>query len=279
MQDKICLITGANGGLGKSIATAFAKKGATIYMLCRDRTRGLAAQSEVQTASGNPNVELLIADLGSQTSVREAVERFKEHHKQLDVLVNNAAVYKNTRVLTADGFETMFATNHLGHFLLTNLLLDSLKAAPSARVITVSAPTTTHLNFDDLNGEKKFSALNAFGASKMCNLLFAFDLARRLAGTKITSNAVHPGLVKSNLMGEAAFIIRFMTNLISKSPESAAQAFVYLADSADAAGINGQFFKGTKPSPAPEYALNTETQQRLWDISSQLAGLEQIPSP
>src|SRR6185369_8853134 len=140
MQDKICLITGANGGLGKAIATAFAKKSATVILLCRDRTRGLTAQSEVQTASGNPNIELLVADLGSQASIREAVARFKEHNKHLDVLVNNAAVYKNTRVLTADGFETMFATNHLGHFLLTNLLLDSLKAAPAARVITVSAP-------------------------------------------------------------------------------------------------------------------------------------------
>src|SRR6187401_1608922 len=111
MQDKICLITGANGGLGKAIAMAFAHKGATVIMLCRDRARGLAAQSDVQTASGNPNVELLIADLGSQASIREAVARFKEHHTRLDVLVNNAAVYKNTRVLTADGYETMFATN------------------------------------------------------------------------------------------------------------------------------------------------------------------------
>jgi NAD(P)-dependent dehydrogenase (short-subunit alcohol dehydrogenase family) len=275
MQDKICLITGANGGLGKAIATAFAKKGATVIMLCRDRTRGLAAQSEVQTASSNPNVELLVADLGSQASVRGAVARFKEHHTRLDVLVNNAAVYKNTRTLTADGFETMFSTNHLGHFLLTNLLLDSLKAAPSARVITVSAPTTTPLDFDDLNGEKKFSAFNAFGASKMCNLLFAFELARRLDGTKITSNAVHPGLVKSNLMSEAMFIIRFMTNLISTSPEKAAQAFVYLAGSPEVAGVSGKFFKGTKVSAAPAYSLDTDAQRRLWDISSQSVGLAQ----
>jgi NAD(P)-dependent dehydrogenase (short-subunit alcohol dehydrogenase family) len=165
----------------------------------------------------------------------------------------------------------MFATNHLGHFLLTNLLLDDLKASRQARVINISAPTTTKLDFDDLQGEKKFSALSAFGASKMCNLLFTYELARRLTGTNVTSNALHPGLMKSNLMKEASAPIRWLTSLLSTTPERASESLVYLAASPDVASVTGKFFKGKKVSSSSAYSRDTGVQRRLWDVSTELS--------
>jgi NAD(P)-dependent dehydrogenase (short-subunit alcohol dehydrogenase family) len=189
------------------------------------------------------------------------------------VLINNASVFKGKRSVTADGLETMFGTNHLGHFLLTNLLLDELKASPQARVITITAPSTTRLNFGDLQGERKFNALSAFGASKMCNLLFTYELARRLAGTQVTANALHPGLMKSNLMSEAPAPIRWLTRLFSTTPERASLSLLHLASSPELASVSGRFFKGMKPSASNAYSRDEEVQRRLWDVSAQLAGL------
>ncbi len=268
MDGKICLVTGANSGLGKATAAALVKAGASVIMLCRDRARGEAALAEVKSASGSSAVELALADLSSQASIRNMLGEFKHDH--LDVLINNAGVYKSSRVLMPGGLEAMFATNHLGHFLLTTLLLDKLRAASSARVITITAPSTTHLNFDDLQGEKHFSALEAFGASKMCNLLFAYELSRRLDGTSITSNAFHPGLVKSNIMAEAAAPIRFITNLLSRSPEQAAKPLVNLALSPEFEHITGKFIRRTKTIDSNDYSKNPENQRRLWEVSERL---------
>ncbi|HKP53892.1 MAG TPA: SDR family oxidoreductase [Chloroflexia bacterium] len=273
MAGRVCLITGASGGLGKATALGLARLGATVVMACRDKARGEADRAEIEAASGNSSVKLIALDLASQQSVREMAANFKAEYGQLDVLINNASVFKGKRTTTPDGLETMFATNHLGHFLLTNLLLDDLKASPQARVINISAPTTTKLDFDDLQGEKKFSALSAFGASKMCNLLFTYELARRLDGTSVTVNALHPGLMKSNLMSEAPTPLRWLLRLISTTPERASVSLVDLASSPKVASITGEFFKGSKTARSSAYSHDEDVQGRLWDVSMKLTGL------
>jgi NAD(P)-dependent dehydrogenase (short-subunit alcohol dehydrogenase family) len=271
MNGRVCLVTGANAGVGKAIASGLARQGSTVVMLCRDQTRGAAAQAEIRAATGNQAVELLLVDLASQESIRRGVQEFKAKHDRLDVLVNGAALVKNTRVLTADGLETMFATNHLGAFLLTNLLMDALKASDDARIINLTAPSTVGLNFEDLQGEKSFNALNAFGATKMCNLLFTYELARRLAGTNLTVNAVHPGIVKTGLMREANPLAHLFINLFGRSPEKAAEPIIYLASSPEVRGMTGKFFKDRKVIESNAYSLDRDVQQRLWDVSLTLA--------
>lgn len=224
--------------------------------------------------AGSNSVELLVGDMSVQTSIRRLARDFLSSHDGLHVLINTAAVFANRRNLTSDGLELMFATNHLGPFLLTNLLLDPLKAAAPSRIITVSAPSTTQLDFDDLQGEKHFSALSAFGASKAANLLFSYELARRIQGTRVTADVLHPGLVRSNLMQDAPAIIRGLSKLISRSPDRAGKALAYLASSSDVEEMTGCFFKGTKMSESSAYSRSSENQKRLWDVSARLTGLE-----
>jgi NAD(P)-dependent dehydrogenase (short-subunit alcohol dehydrogenase family) len=274
MRGKICLVTGSSSGLGKSTAMGLAQLGATVILGCRDKQRGEVALAEIKTASGNQMVELMLIDLSLQHSVRSMVAEFEKRYYHLDVLINNAGVFKKQRIVTADGLETMFVTNHLGPFLLTNLLLDRLKSAASARILSITAPSTTHLDFDDLQGEKKFNAYTAFGASKMCNLLFTYELARRLEGTHIIANAIHPGLVKSGIMREAAAPIRWFTYLISTTPQKASATPVYYASSPEVEGMTGFFFKSGQAIDSNPYAKDHAVQKRLWDVSVALTGLE-----
>jgi NAD(P)-dependent dehydrogenase (short-subunit alcohol dehydrogenase family) len=273
MNGKICMVTGANAGLGKAIAAGLAQLGAHVVLACRDEARGTAAVAEIQAATGNPNVELMQVDLASFDSVRGLAATFKQKYARLNVLVHNAAVFKSQRTITPDGMELMFATNHLGPFLLTNLLLDALKSGALARVITIAAPSTTRLRFDDLQNEILFSAVEAFGATKMWNLLFTFELARRLDGRGVTANVVHPGLVRTNLMHEAPRVVQWLFHLFAAPPERAAQTPLYLASSRDVAGVTGQFFKNKHPIRPSRYASDRRAQQELWDISMRLAQL------
>ena len=195
------------------------------------------------------------------------VTDFGEKHDRLDVLINTAAVYKSQREMTPDGLEMMFATNHIGPFLLTNLLLDKLKTSAPARVLVVTAPSTTSLDFDNLQGEKRFSSLQAFGVTKMCNLLFTYELSRRLEGTGVTVNAVHPGLVKSGLMKEAPLMMRWLTQLASKTPEKAAASLASLASASEMAGVTGKFFKDGKAIESNQYSHDQVIQRQLWDVS------------
>jgi NAD(P)-dependent dehydrogenase (short-subunit alcohol dehydrogenase family) len=242
-------------------------------MLARNPAKANAAADAVRSAANNPRVHALLADLGDMASVRKAAAEFKVSHDRLDVLLNIAALFKSTRAVTVDGLEAMFATNHLGPFLLTNLLLDVLKRSAPARVINVTAPSTTELDFDDLQGQQKFSALRAFGASKMCNLLFTHELARRLDGTGITVNALHPGLVKSELMREAPLPIRVLVRLVSKSPDAAAAALLHLGSSPALEQVTGRFFKVKQEMHSPRYSLDEAVQHRLWEKSVELVGL------
>lgn len=274
LQGKVCMVTGANSGIGKATALGLANLGAMVVMACRNQERGEAARTEIQAASGNTAVEVALVDLASQDSIRAMVADFIARYSRLDVLVNNAAIFKPARTVTPDGLETMFATNHLGPFLLTNLLLDMLKASTPARILVVTAPSTTRLDFDDLQGKRRFRPLIAFGASKMCNLLFTYDLAQRLKGSGITVNAVHPGVVKSSLMKDAPLPVRWLTRVVGRSPEEAAETLVYLASSPEVAGVTGAFFKDKRPIDSNAYSHDQKVQQRLWEISTVLTKLE-----
>ena len=277
MQGKICLVTGSTRGLGKATAFALAQQHATVTLGCRDRQRGEAALAEIKAGSPAATVDLLLLNLSVQHSIRTAVTEFESRYDHLDVLINNAAVFTRQRTLTADGYETMFATNHLGPFLLTNLLLSRLKAATAARILTITAPSTTRIAFEDVQAEHKFSALHAFGASKAANLLFTYDLARRLASTNVTVNAFYPGLVKTSLMREAPAPLRWLNPVFGQSPEPVAQSVVYYASSPDVQGMTGLLFnKGRQPMDSSPYTRDRAVQQQLWEASMALASLEEV---
>lgn len=280
MKDRVCIVTGANRGLGLATARGLAALGARVILTARDKHRGEKALSAIRDAVGDADVELLALDLASQQSIREMAAAFRDRHDRLDVLINNAGVFTNKRTVTPDGLELMFATNHLGPFLLTNLLLDTLKATSQptlgegARILTVTAPSTTRLDFEDLQAERRFQPWAAFGASKMGNLLFTYELARRLEGTGVTANAIHPGLMRSDLMREAPAPLRWLLRLLSASPEKAAVTPIYLASSPEVAGVSGKFFKNKRPVVSAPPSHDREAQRRLWDVSAALTGIQ-----
>ena len=264
MGNKIFVITGATSGIGKALALAVAKTGETTVIVARAAERGQAVLKEIKSLTQNSNVDLQLCDLSVLSSVRNLAEILKSKYEKINVLINNAGIYKRKRVVTVDGFEEMFAANHLGPFLLTNLLLESLQAAVqadgSARVLNITAPSTTQLNFEDLQGERNFNSLNTFGASKMANLLFTMGLARRLENTGITVNAIHPGLVRSNILKESFLPLRLLTWLVSSPPQKATDSILQVATAPEFEKI-------------PGYASNQEAQEQLWKMSETLTDL------
>src|SRR5947209_2047550 len=233
MQGKICLVTGSTRGLGKAVAFALAQQHATVILGCRDRQRGEAVLAEIKAASPAANVDLLSLDLSVQHSVRSSVREFENRYDHLDILINNAAVFTRHRTLTADGYETMFATNHL---------LGRLQAALHARILTLTPPSTTRIAFEDLQAERSFRALQVFSASKSANLYFTSELAYRLAGTTVTVNAIYPGLVKTSLMRDAPAPLRWLNSVFGHAPDSVAERVVYYAASPDVQGMTGMLF-------------------------------------
>jgi retinol dehydrogenase-14 len=273
MRGKVCLVTGSNSGIGKATALGLARLGASVVMVCRDQSKGEAAQAEIKTKSGNPSVDLLIADLASQQSIRQLAKEVTERYQQLHVLVNNAGVSPAHRTLTVDGLETTFAVNHLAPFLLTNLLLDRLKASAPARIVTVASTAQSALNFDDLQGEKHYSMLGTYGQSKLANVLFTYELARRLEGSGVTANCLHPGVVSTNLARDFTPLFRWMAKLFFISPEKGAQTSVYLASSPEVEGISGKYFSKKREARSSAESYNTVSAQRLWEVSEQLTQL------
>jgi NAD(P)-dependent dehydrogenase (short-subunit alcohol dehydrogenase family) len=277
MPKKVFLLTGATSGIGKALAVDLAKTGEKVVIVARDAERGKAALEKIRLATQNPDIDLQLCDLSILSSVRNLSEILRSKYEMIDVLINNASVYKRKRAVTVDGFEEMFAANHLGPFLLTNLVLEKLQAAVqangSARVLNITAPSTVPLNFDDLHGEKNFNSLNAFGATKMANLLFTFELARRLENTGITVNAIHPGLTRSGLMKESFFLIRLLTRLVSPAPEKVTGAILQAATAPEFEKTTGKFLHNGKEIDAAAYAHDRTAQQRLWEHSERLTGL------
>jgi NAD(P)-dependent dehydrogenase (short-subunit alcohol dehydrogenase family) len=201
MGEKVCLITGATSGIGKATAMGLANMGASVVMVGRDRDRGEAALADIKEKSANASVDLMLADVSSQEQIRRLADDFKEAYPRLDVLINNAGVIRSERITTADGLETTFAVNHLAYSLLTNLLLDVLKASAPSRIVNVASGEQRNgtIDFDDLQGEKGYKGAKAYSQSKLATVLFTYELARRLEGTGVTANCLHPGVVGTNL--------------------------------------------------------------------------------
>ena len=273
MSQRVFLVTGATSGIGKAIAFGLAKTGETVLLVARNQEKRNIVYEEIMTEIQNPNVDALVCDLSSIGSIKNFGAHLKSKYPKINVLINNAAVVKRERKTNVDGYELMFVTNHLGPFLLTHLLLDSLKASDSARILNITAPSTVKLNFEDLQSKESFKYLDVFGVTKMMNLLFTFELARRLEGTEVTANAVHPGLARSSLMHESPAIMRWLVWLAAAPPERVAADIVRLAILPEFEKINGKFLHKTKEIKAPSYARDRMVQKKLWDISLELSGL------
>ncbi len=279
MGGKICLITGATNGIGKATALALAHMGATVVIVGRNAPKTTQLVEEIRAASGNQNVDSLLADLSSQQQVRRLADEFKSKYPHLHVLLNNAGGTFTIRQLSVDGIEMTFALNHLAYFLLSNLLLETMKASAPARIINVSSDAHSggKIDFDNLQGERSYSSFGPYGNSKLANILFATELARRLEGTGVTVNALHPGLTSTGFgKNNPGFLMKIMgavIPLIARSPEKGAETSIYLASSPEVQSISGKYFVDCKVTqPAPQAADRTVA-RRLWDVSAEMVHL------
>ena len=278
MQGKVCLITGGTSGIGKSTAHELARMGATVVIVGRNAQKTSQVVEEIRAASGNDTVDSLLADLSSRREVRRLANEFKSKYSHLHVLLNNAGAVFMRRQLSVDGIEMTFALDHLACFLLTNLLLDKIKASAPARIINVSsgAHTSGKIEFDNLQGERNYSS-RAYGNSKLATILFTMELARRLEGTGVTVNALHPGFVSTgfgkNNPGFLMKIIRAVVPLIARSPAKGAETSIYLASSPEVQSITGKYFVDCKVTqPAPQ-ATDSAVAKKLWDTSAEMVHL------
>src|SRR6266571_2515657 len=273
MQGKICMVTGANSGIGKATALALAQMGATVVMVCRDRARGEEARSEITTQSRNNAVDLLLADLSSQQSIRQLVEHFQHHYTHLHVLINNAGATFSGRRETVDGLEIMFAVNYLAPFLLTHLLLDVLKASAPARIVNVSSGSheAGYIKLDNLQSKNPYGYMKVYGQAKLAVVLFTYELARRLEGTGVTVNCLHPGFVATNFgQSSTAPVIRTAVKFISRfgmSPEEGAKTSIYLASSPEVEGVTGTYFVKSIPKRSAAISYDESLQRQLWEQS------------
>lgn len=284
LDGKVCLVTGATSGIGKETARVLAHQGGTVILVGRNPEKTVATVEELKREADTPNIEYLLADLSSQDEIRRLAEAFKSRHNRLDVLVNNAGGYFLWRQESVDGFEMSFALNHLGYFLLTNLLLDVIKASAPARIINVSSGSHLRatLDFDELQERRGFSGMNAYGQSKLANVLFTYELARRLDGTGVTVNALHPGFVATNMGSNIGWIVRAfrpLMNLWAISVEEGAETVIYLATSPEVEGITGKYFFRCKPVSSSAYSYDEAAAKQLWAVSEEMTGMSQIPNP
>jgi retinol dehydrogenase 14 len=278
LHGKTVLVTGATSGIGKATARALARMGARVLIVGRDPAKCAAVQDELKADTGG-TVERLAADLSSQASIRQLAEEVRSRTGGLHVLVNNAGGYFGSRRLTVDGLEYTFALNHLAYFLLTNLLLDMLVKSAPARVVSVSsgAQAMGRIDFNDLQGEKRYGPQRAYSQSKLANVLFTYELARRLAGTGVTANCLHPGVVRTGFgKADPSPFMRFMIDTASRfmlSPEDGAATSVHLASSPEVEGVSGTYFAKSKPVRSSRISYDAGTAERLWAISAELTGL------
>ena len=280
MKGRTVLVTGASSGIGLETARALAGQGAKVVLLCRSQERGEAALAEIRRTVPDADLHLLLADLYSLAATRAAAAEYKRRFDALHVLVNNAGLIHATRELTSDGFEKTFALNHLSAFLLTHELGDILERSPPARVVTVAslAHKWGNLDFDDLHGERAYSQMGAYGTSKLCNILFASELARRMtaAGKKITSNSLHPGTVASNFGQSGNWFMKYGTKIAAPfmlTSAKGARTSVYLASSPEVEGVTGKYFVKCREATTTARGSDAALARRLWDVSAKLTGL------
>jgi len=275
LQGKIAIVTGSNTGIGKETARGLAARGATVILACRDVAKAQAARDEIARSTGRDDVEVMPLDLGSKASILAFVERFTGSHKRLDILVNNAGLWATSRKVTVDGFESTFGVNHLGTFLLTSSLLPLLKASAPSRVVVLSSKLHYQgkMAWDDLQCERRsYSGPSAYNQSKLANVLFTLALARRLEGTGVTVNAVHPGVVATELSRDYPKILVKLFNLFLLTPAQGAECSLHVATSAETATATGLYFEGSKRKTPAKAALDRGAQERLWALSEQLLG-------
>ena len=283
LAGRTCLVTGATSGIGKAAATALARLGADLVVVGRDPAKGEATMAEIRTVTGNPRVELLCADLSSQAAVRRAATDYRRSHDRLHLLVNNAGGQWATRHTTADGLELTFALNHLAYFLLTNLLLEMLRSSAPARIVNVtsSAQALGDIHFDDLQFERRYRGQAAYNQSKLANVLFTYELARRLDGTGVTVNCLAPGVTRTNFgRDDSGPLMRLLSPLarpFMRSPEEGAATAVWLASSPEAEGVTGRYYLRRRARPTPRRSsrrsYDTDLARRLWRVSEELTGL------
>lgn len=276
MKDKTVVITGASSGIGLASARELARQGALVVMVCRDAERAEAARRDVAALASGRSPTVFLADLLSQREIRRLAEAINKTYAQIDVLINNAGAVFARRELTVDGIEKTFAVNHLAPFLLTNLLLDNIRAAAAGRIVTVGSESySSTLDFDNLQSEKKHQFLSAYFRSKLENILFTFELSRRLAGTGVTANCLSPGPTRtrfgSNMDGLPALFPMLIKNFpFFGSPEKGARTPVYLASSPEVAGISGRFYVRCREVRTKPVTHDPDIARRLWSVSEDL---------
>jgi NAD(P)-dependent dehydrogenase (short-subunit alcohol dehydrogenase family) len=281
MDGSTVVITGGNSGIGKAAAVALATAGARVVITARNERRGAAARTAIAEASGSDAVELSVFDLADLSSVRAGAADLLDRCPRIDVLLNNAGLILSERTLSADGYEATFAINHLGPFLLTQLLLDRLRASAPSRIVNVASVAHTYarrgMEFDDLMAERDYKAMKVYGRSKLANILFTSELARRLEGTGVTANSLHPGSVATgyardgDTTGFMAWGVKVFAHLpISLSPEQGARTSVYLCSSPEVAGVTGTYFAKCRPKTPSASARDAAAAARLWEVSEEL---------
>jgi len=279
------MITGGTGGIGRAAAVGLGSMGARVGITGRDRARAEQAAAAIARESGNAAVDVFVADMSSQGEVRRLADEILAAYPRLDVLLNNVGGFWAHRHATADGLEHTFALNHLAPFLLTNLLLDRLKASAPARIVTVSsgAQAMGEIDFDDLMGERKYSGSRAYNQSKLANVMFTYELARRLQGSGVTATALHPGMTSTAFSGEdpsrAFGPIVAIFRPFMRSPTKGADTAVYLASSPEVEGITGRYFSDRRPRKSNKSSYDTATTARLWQVSADLIGLPVNATP
>lgn len=275
MKGKTCLITGATNGIGRVTAVELARMGAELFLTYRDKMRADETIAEIRNKTGSENVHLIRADLGSQRQVRAAAAEFLKTGRPLHVLINNAGLGNTRRLVTEDGIEMVFAVNHLAYFLLTMLLLDRIKQSAPARIVNVAslAHRFGTINFDDLGGERHYSIRGSYAQSKLANILFTYDLARRLDGTGVTVNCLHPGTIASGLWtnnGPFAQFIMSLARPFFKTSVQGAQTIIYLASSDKVEGVSGKYYADCRESSTNKESHDLQIGRRLWEVSERM---------
>ncbi len=274
MRGKRILITGGNSGIGVVAAVELARLGAELVLACRDSEKTANALQTINAVAEVPAVNLPV-DLMSFASVRELAGAFGERYDRLDVLINNAGTFPTKQQMTADGYEAQFGVNHLAHFLLTNLLLDTLKASAPARVVTVTSKLHKNgkLDFETFKGFQKYNAQAAYNQSKLANVLFGVELAERLQGTGVTSNVLHPGAVATDIVRDVPWLLRKIIGLIFIAPEKGAKTTVMLASDESLADVTGKYYDQCELAEPSALAADADLRKRLWDVSAEAVGL------
>ncbi len=275
MNGKTILVTGATNGIGLVTARELAAMGTKTVIVSRNPQRCAQVVEQIKQETGNPQVEYIAADLSNRAGVHKAAHEFKKRHTHLHVLLNNAGALFLSRQLSEDNLEMTFALNHLNYFLLTILLLDTIKASGPARIVNVSSDghKSGKMNFDDLQMEKGYNGLDAYYQSKLANILFTYELARKLEGTRVSANALNPGFIRTGFAKNNGWLAKLGMGLlapIQRDPKEGAQTSVYLASSAEVDGVTGKYFKDSKAAPSSPASYNRAAAERLWQVSLEM---------